>query len=140
VLLVIYCGLPWWAAVALVVFAVVAGRQRNETKEKAVNQLIEAGKEQSGNAMGINELTLRDEYNGLLKIQILRESAGEKVPNPLRSWPYWLEEQIEKRGMTIFDLDPFVQPTRGQESRKRKRVVRSSGSSSTVEKMRSLET
>jgi hypothetical protein len=71
VLLVIYCGLPWWAAVALVVFAVVAGRQRHETKEKAVNQLIETGKEQSGNAMGINELTLRDEYNGLLKIQIL---------------------------------------------------------------------
>jgi hypothetical protein len=108
-LLVIYCGLPWWAAAVLVVFALVKGRQRNETKEKDVNRPIEAGNEQSSHAMGINELTLRDEYKGLLKIQIFRESAGEKVPDPLRPWPFWLEEQLEKRGMTIFDLDPFVQ-------------------------------
>jgi hypothetical protein len=56
--------------------------------------------------MGINELALRDEYNSLIKIQALR---GEKVENPLPSWPYWLQQQLDKRGMTIFDLDPQVQ-------------------------------
>jgi hypothetical protein len=80
--------------------------RERERKGQDLNQPTQAGKEQSSHAMGINELTLRDEYNGLLKSQVLR---GEKVSNALPSWPYWLQQQLDKRGMTIFDLDPQVQ-------------------------------
>jgi hypothetical protein len=59
--------------------------------------------EQSSRGMGINELALRDEYNGLVKGHFL---TGNKVPLP--PWSYWLQEQLDKRGMTIFDLDPVV--------------------------------
>jgi hypothetical protein len=47
-------------------------------------------------------------YNDPKKNEVLRESRGEKVPNRLPPWPYWLEAQLAKRGMTIFDLDPLV--------------------------------
>jgi hypothetical protein len=85
---------------------------KQERKREHLNQPTEAEKEQSSHAMGINELALGDEYNGLIKIQALR---GEKVENPLPPWPYWLQEQLDKRGMTICDLDPVVQQ---QEARK----------------------
>jgi hypothetical protein len=79
-------------------------KQEREREAKHLNQPIEAGKEQSSHAMGINELTLRDEYNNLVKGHFL---TGNKVPLP--PWSYWLQEQLDKRGMTIFDLDPQVQ-------------------------------
>jgi hypothetical protein len=76
---------------------------KQERERERLNQPTEAEKEQSSHAMGINELALRDEYNSLVKSHFL---TGNKVPLP--SWPYWLQEQLDKRGMTIFDLDPQV--------------------------------
>lgn len=78
--------------------------RERERKGQDLNQPTETGKEQSSHAMGINELTLRDEYNNLVKGHFL---TGNKVPLP--PWPYWLQEQLDKRGMTIFDLDSQVQ-------------------------------
>jgi hypothetical protein len=83
---------------------------KQERDRERKNPPTEAGKEQSSHSMGINELVLRDEYNNLVKGHFL---TGNKVPLP--SWPYWLQEQLDKRGMTIFDLDPQVQQ---QEARK----------------------
>ena len=61
-------------------------------------------KEQSLHAVGINELALRDEYNSIVKGRSLNGNN-----DPFKPWPYWLQEQLDKRGMTIFDLDPQVQ-------------------------------
>jgi hypothetical protein len=82
--------------------------QKTSVKEKDLNQPIEAGAERQRGSMGINELTLRQEYNDLKKYEILRESKGEKVPNPLPPWPIWLQQQLDQRDMKIFDLDPLV--------------------------------
>jgi hypothetical protein len=77
---------------------------KQERKREHLNQPTEPRKEQSSHAMGIGELSLRDEYNDLVKNRFL---TGNKVP--MQPWSYWLQEQLDKRGMTIFDLDPQVQ-------------------------------
>ena len=71
--------------------------------------------EQSSHAMGINELTLREEYNSLVKNHFL---TGSKVPLP--PWSYWLQEELDKRGMTIFDLDPQVQQAEARKAGREK--------------------
>jgi hypothetical protein len=89
--------------------------RERERKAQGSKQPHEAGKRQPSHSMGMNELTLREEYNSLVKRNWLTES---KVPLP--PWSYWLQDQLDKRGMTLFDLDPQVQQIAAREEGREK--------------------